>query len=240
VAFVQVPTTLLAQVDAAVGGKTGVNLAAGKNLVGAFHQPRAVVADVTTLSTLGEREFRAGLGEVIKYGLGLDAELFEWLEEAMPSLLQRDSGALEDVVYWCCALKAGVVAEDERESGRRMLLNLGHTFGHAMETATGYGAWLHGEAVAAGLVAAGRLARRLGRLSDGELERLEQLVAAAGLPADPPPVGSALIRHYMDLDKKIAGGRLRLVLPRGIGAAEIAEDVHEALVAEVLAAADVP
>ena len=238
IAVVQGPTTLLAQVDASVGGKTAVNHPAGKNLVGAFHQPRAVVADVETLSTLPEREYRAGLGEVIKYGLGLDAGLFEWLEDNLPALGAREVPALERVVYWCCALKARVVAADERESGQRALLNLGHTFAHAIETATGYEEWLHGEAVAAGLVMAGRLAVELGEMRAGELARVESLVAAAGLPLRPPPVGSARLASLMGMDKKVAGGRLRLVVPRGVGASRLRDDVDPGVLAAVLAGAD--
>ena len=240
VACVQAPTTLLAQVDAAIGGKTAVNVTAGKNLVGAFHQPLCVLADIATLSTLGEREFRAGLGEVIKYGVGLDADLFEWLEEALPALLERDPATLEEAVYWCCALKSGIVARDERESegGQRALLNLGHSFAHAIESATGYGGWLHGEAVAAGLVMASRLAVELGTLDGADAGRVEALVAAAGLPVAPPPVGSGLLREYMHRDKKIIAGRLRLVLPLGLGRSALRDDVPEPLLDACLAAAD--
>lgn len=238
IVVVQAPTTLLAQVDASVGGKTAVNHPAGKNLIGAFHQPRAVIADVETLSTLPDREFRAGLGEVIKYGLGIDAGLFEWLESHVAALAARDATTLERAVYWCCALKAEVVAGDERETGRRALLNLGHTFAHAIETATGYTDWLHGEAVATGLVMASRLAAELGELPDTDFARVRALVRAAGLPVAPPKLGAARLRALMSMDKKVAGGRLRLVLPEGIGRCRLREDVPGELLDRVLAEAD--
>ena len=238
IGFVQLPTTLLAQVDAAVGGKTAVNIAAGKNLVGAFHQPNAVIVDTATLGTLGRKEYCAGLGEVVKYGLGLDAGLFEWLEGNLDAVLDRDPDAIERVVYWCCALKAAVVAEDEREGGRRALLNLGHTFGHAIETAVAYHGWLHGEAVAAGLVMAAELAVRLGMLDRAVVERLEALLTTAGLPTRPPPVGGAYLKTLMMVDKKISGGRLRFVLPDGLGSSIVRADIPEADLDAVLAMAD--
>lgn len=236
-AFVQLPTTLLAQVDAAVGGKTAVNIPAGKNLVGAFHQPSAVIADVATLGTLGRKEYCAGLGEVVKYGLGLDSGLFEWLERDLDAVIDREPEALERMVYWCCALKAAVVAEDEREQGRRALLNLGHTFAHAIEAATAFGAWLHGEAVAVGLVMASELAVRMGMLDRDIAARVEALIAAAGLPTRPPPVGAERLKAFMQLDKKIAGGRLRFVLPDGLGSCVVRADVSEAELDAVLAMA---
>jgi 3-dehydroquinate synthase len=238
VGFIQLPTTLLAQVDAGVGGKTAVNIPAGKNLVGAFHQPNAVIADISTLSTLGRKEFCAGLGEVVKYGLGLDADLFEWLETNIDAVIDRDPDALERVVYWCCALKAAVVAEDERETGRRALLNLGHTFAHSIETAVSFGAWLHGEAVAAGLVMAAELSVRLGTLDRDVVARLEALLAAASLPTRPPPVGGARLKELMRVDKKIAGGRQRFVLPDALGSSVLRSDVPEADLDAVLASAD--
>ena len=238
VAFIQLPTTLLAQVDAGVGGKTAVNIPAGKNLVGAFHQPSAVIADTATLATLGRKEYCAGLGEVVKYGLGLDAGLFDWLEGNMESVLERDPEAVERVVYWCCALKAAVVAEDEREAGRRALLNLGHTFAHAIEASTFFGGWLHGEAVAAGLVMACELAVRLGTLDRASADRVAALLRAAGLPSRPPPGGGARLKALMAVDKKISGGRLRFVLPTGIGESTIRADVPEAELDAVLALAD--
>lgn len=235
--FVQLPTTLLAQVDAAVGGKTAVNIPAGKNLVGAFHQPNAVIADVATLSTLGRKEYCAGLGEIVKYGLGLDSGLFEWLEQNLDAVIDREPEALERVVYWCCALKAAVVAEDEREQGRRALLNLGHTFAHAIEASIAFGSWLHGEAVAAGLVMASELAVRLGMLERDVAARVEALVAAAGLPTRPPPVGAERLKSFMKLDKKISGGRLRFVLPDGLGSSVVRADVPEEELDAVLAMA---
>jgi 3-dehydroquinate synthase len=238
VGFVQLPTTLLAQVDAAVGGKTAVNIPAGKNLVGAFHQPNAVIADTATLGTLGRKEYCAGLGEVVKYGLGLDAGLFEWLEQNLDAVLDRDPESLERVVYWCCAMKAAIVAEDERETGRRALLNLGHTFAHAIEAAISYGAWLHGEAVAAGLVMAAELSARLGMLDRDVVRRLEALLSAAGLPIRPPPVGGARLKTLMMVDKKVTGGRQRFVLPEGLGVSTVRSDVPEAELDAVLAMAD--
>jgi 3-dehydroquinate synthase len=238
VAFMQLPTTLLAQVDAAVGGKTAVNIPAGKNLVGAFHQPNAVIADVATLSTLGRKEYCSGIGEIAKYGLGLDAGLFEWLEEHIDAVLDRDPETLEEIVYWCCSLKASIVAEDEREAGRRALLNLGHTFAHAIEAGVSFGTWLHGEAVAAGLVMAAELSTRLGMLDRATVDRLEAVLSAAGLPTRPPPVGGGRLKTLMSVDKKIAGGRQRFVLPAGLGASVVRSDVPEAELDAVLAMAD--
>jgi 3-dehydroquinate synthase len=238
VGFVQLPTTLLAQVDAAVGGKTAVNIPAGKNLVGAFHQPNAVIADTATLGTLGRKEYCAGLGEVVKYGLGLDAGLFEWLEQNLDAVLDRDPESLERVVYWCCAMKAAIVAEDEREAGRRALLNLGHTFAHAIEASIAFGSWLHGEAVAAGLVMAAELAARLGMLDRDIVVRLEALLSAAGLPIRPPPVGGARMKAFMLVDKKVTGGRQRFVLPEGLGVSTVRSDVPEAELDAILAMAD--
>jgi 3-dehydroquinate synthase len=182
--FVQVPTTLLAQVDSSVGGKTGVNHEQGKNLIGAFYQPRIVLIDTDTLTTLADRELRAGLAEVIKYGAICDAAFFDWLEENMGRLLARDPDALAHAIRRCCKLKADVVAEDEREAGRRAILNFGHTFGHAIERCRGYGDWLHGEAVAAGMI----MAAKLSDLAATDVERLRSLVAAAGLPVEPPAI----------------------------------------------------
>lgn len=215
--YVQVPTTLLAQVDSSVGGKTGVNHPGGKNLIGAFHQPRAVVADTETLRTLPAREFRAGLAEVIKYGLVADAGFLAWIEANLGALLQMDPAALTHAIRRSCELKAGIVAEDEREHGRRALLNLGHTFGHAIETAAGYGEWLHGEAVGAGMLMAADLSCRLGWLSPADVGRLRDLLLRAGLPAAAPPIGAARALELMGMDKKVLAGRIRLVLMRGIG-----------------------
>jgi 3-dehydroquinate synthase len=238
IGFVQLPTTLLAQVDAAVGGKTAVNIPSGKNLVGAFHQPNAVIADIATLSTLGKKEYCAGLGEVVKYGLGLERELFDWLEDNIDGIIDRDPELLERLVYWCCSIKAGVVAGDEREGGRRALLNLGHTFGHAIETAISFGAWLHGEAVAAGMVMAAELSVRLGTLDRDTVTRLEALLTAAGLPTRPPPVGGARLKELMRVDKKVAGGHQHFVLLQGLGASMVRGDVPEAELDAVLAMAD--
>jgi 3-dehydroquinate synthase len=224
VSFVQVPTTLLAQVDSSVGGKTGVNHPLGKNMIGAFHQPLCVVADTETLRTLPDRELSAGLAEVIKYGLIDDAELFTWLEGNMGDLRARDAAALAHAIERSCRDKALVVAADEREAGRRALLNLGHTFGHAIETGVGYGEWLHGEAVGAGLCMAADLSRRLGWITDTELARIVDLVRAAGLPPAPPRgIATERFLELMAVDKKVLDGRLRLVLLEGIGKALITD-----------------
>ena len=222
--FIQVPTTLLSQVDSSVGGKTGVNHPLGKNMIGAFYQPKAVIIDIDTLNTLPDRELSAGLAEVIKYGLINDPEFFAWLEENMEALRRREPAALAHAIERSCADKAAIVAEDEREAGRRALLNLGHTFGHAIETGMGYGQWLHGEAVGAGMCMAARFSRRLGWMGGDEVERVERLVAAAGLPTAPPRLGAERFEALMAVDKKVQGGRLRLVLLHGIGKAEVTAD----------------
>lgn len=222
--FIQIPTTLLAQVDSSVGGKTGVNHPRGKNMIGAFHQPRLVLADTDTLNTLPERELAAGLAEVIKYGLIRDFEFFEWLETNMPALLQRDPAALIHAITRSCENKAQVVAADEREGGQRALLNLGHTFGHAIEAAMGYGEWLHGEAVGAGMCMAMELSVRMGWLSGTERERGVALIAAAGLPTQPPKIDSEQMLELMAHDKKVLAGQLRLILMRGIGSAVVTQD----------------
>ena len=229
VAFVQVPTTLLAQVDSSVGGKTGVNHPLGKNMIGAFHQPRAVVADTDTLATLPARELRAGIAEVIKYGLIRDPELFRWLETHMEGLLERDPALLAEAIERSCRNKAEVVAADERESGQRALLNLGHTFGHAIETGLGYGAWLHGEAVGAGMALAARLSARLGWLDAAAVTRIDALLERAGLPAAPPDgLAGERALELMAVDKKVQDGRLRLVLLKGIGEAVVTADAAPA------------
>lgn len=222
--FIQVPTTLLAQVDSSVGGKTGVNHPRGKNMIGAFHQPRSVVIDVATLRSLPMRELAAGLAEVIKYGLIRDPHFFSWLEENVDALVARDSVVLAEAIERSCRNKAEVVAADERETGERATLNLGHTFGHAIETACGYGNWLHGEAVAAGMVMAARLSERLGWLGSGELARTEKLLVRAGLPVRPPAIPPAEFLDHMQVDKKNVGGKIRLVLLRGIGRAVITDE----------------
>lgn len=219
VPFLQVPTTLLAQVDSSVGGKTAVDHPGGKNLIGAFHQPLGVVADIDTLTTLPDRELRAGLAEVIKYALIMDADFLDWLEARLADLLERRPAALEYAILTSCRHKATIVGRDERESGERALLNLGHTFGHAIETGSGYGEWLHGEAVAAGMVLAAELSCRLGWLSSVEVGRIRALIERAGLPCDPPRLGAARMLELMALDKKVLGGRIRLVLLKRIGQA---------------------
>ncbi|MDG2376239.1 MAG: 3-dehydroquinate synthase [Woeseiaceae bacterium] len=224
VAFVQVPTTLLAQVDSSVGGKTGVNHPGGKNLIGAFHQPRSVIIDTDTLSTLSDREFRAGLAEVIKYGAIADTEFLGWLEENMATLLNRDPEALACAIRRSCEIKVDVVAEDEREAGKRALLNFGHTFGHAIENTVGYGEWLHGEAVAAGML----MAAAMSDIEDAERQRLVSLVEAAGLPVDPPAAGAANLREAMKLDKKVQSNKIRFVLLRRLGDAFVTADYDDA------------
>jgi len=234
--FVQVPTTLLAQVDASVGGKTGIDLPAGKNLVGAFHQPRLVLIDLDTLSTLPERDYRAGLAEVIKYGIIADPELFGFLEQNRDAVLRHDSDVVEHLVVRSCQIKAEVVVEDEREAGRRAILNYGHTIGHAVEATAGYGVYLHGEAVAIGMAAAGRLSSRAGWLSEEDRARIERLIASYGLPVRlREPLEPEALVAAMRLDKKSRGGELRFVLARGIGQVEMTP-VDEGLAREALAA----
>ena len=225
VSFIQIPTTLLSQVDSSVGGKTGINHPLGKNMIGAFHQPLAVIADTEVLGTLPDRELRAGVAEVIKYGLLGDPTLFVWLEEHIEDVLSRKAEALMHVIETSCRDKAEVVAADERESGRRALLNLGHTFGHAIETGMGYGAWLHGEAVAAGMCAAADLSARMGWVSAADLGRIRALIARAGLPVDlPAELGVDRFIELMAVDKKVEAGQLRLVLLRGIGTSLVTAD----------------
>ncbi len=236
VPFIQVPTTLLAQVDSSVGGKTGINHPRGKNMVGAFHQPLAVISDVATLDTLPERELRAGLAEIIKHGFALEAEFALWLEVHMEQLLQRDRAALGYAVRRSCELKAAVVALDEREAGPRAVLNFGHTFGHAIETAQGYGAWLHGEAVAAGMVMAADLSVRLGLLERSVAARLQSLLARAGLPVSNPDIPSARLLELMRVDKKAARGRLRFILLSAPGQALVRADVDDEAVLATIAA----
>jgi len=236
IAFVQMPTTLLAMVDSSVGGKTAVDLAQGKNLVGAFHQPRAVVIDTDTLATLPLRELRAGLAEVIKYGALGDAQFFAWLEQHAAQLLAGDADITASAIAHCCAQKAGIVARDETEQGERALLNFGHTFGHALETVAGYGTLLHGEAVAVGMCLAAQLATRMGLAAASDAARLQRLLATCGLPtALPAGLDTDALLATMRLDKKNLSGRLRLILWRGIGAAEIVADVDAAAIRAVLA-----
>ncbi len=220
--FIQVPTTLLAQVDSSVGGKTGINHPLGKNMIGAFYQPQLVLADTDTLNTLPDRELSAGLAEVIKYGLIRDLPFLEWLEANMDKLVARDTEALSYAIRRSCENKAEVVAADEKEAGQRALLNLGHTFGHAIETGMGYGNWLHGEAVAAGTLLAADLSRRLGNLSQADEARIAALFRRAGLPVRAPALGEAAYMDYMGVDKKVEGGRIRFVLFRRLGEAYVA------------------
>ena len=233
VPFIQMPTTLLAQVDSAVGGKTAINHPLGKNMIGAFYHPRVVLADIDTLETLPERELSAGLAEVIKYGAIRDAQFFGWLEANMDRLLAREPEALAHAVERSCRNKAEVVAQDERETGLRALLNFGHTFGHAIEAGTGYGTWLHGEAVAAGMVLGATLAQKLGHLTQGDVARVTELIARARLPVEAPALGVERYLELMGHDKKVEGGRLRFVLLRTVGAAFVTEAPADAL-AEIL------
>jgi 3-dehydroquinate synthase len=222
--FVQVPTTLLAQVDSSVGGKTGVNHPGGKNLIGAFHQPIAVLADTDTLATLPPRELRAGLAEVIKYGLIHDAAFFDWLEVNIDRLLAGNPEALTHAIRRSCEVKAEIVGRDERERGDRALLNLGHTFGHAIESATGYSTWLHGEAVGAGMLMAAAMSRECGFLSAADVARLRALLHRVGLPIAAPDVSAAAALEHMKIDKKVKAGRMRFVLLKRIGAAIVTAD----------------
>jgi len=234
--FIQVPTTLLAQVDSSVGGKTAINHPLGKNMIGAFYQPRVVLADIGTLDTLPDRELKAGIAEVIKYGLIRDPDFFAWLEANMNRLLARDRAALACAIHRSCADKAEVVAADEREAGERALLNLGHTFGHAIETGLGYGEWLHGEAVAAGTLIAAELSCRLGWLAADAMQRIEALFVLAGLPVRGPRLGAGRYLELMRHDKKVLDGRLRLVLLEGIGKAVVTDIATEETIAAAIEA----
>ena len=228
IAYLQLPTTLLAQVDSAVGGKTAVNHERGKNMIGAFHQPRAVIADTDTLATLPPREFASGLAEVIKYGLIRDSTFFDWIEANIAALLRRDAAALAQAIETSCRIKAAVVTADEREGGLRAILNFGHTFGHAIETALEYRDWLHGEAVAAGMMMAADLSQRLGLLPAGALPRIGALLSQTGLPVRAPAgVSASQLRALMSVDKKSKAGRLRLVLLRAIGEAAVSDQFGE-------------
>lgn len=236
VKFIQIPTTLLSQVDSSVGGKTGINHALGKNMIGAFYQPQCVIADVGLLKTLPDRELSAGLAEVIKYGLIRDAAFFVWLEKTMPSLINKDPSTLIEAVIRSCENKADVVAQDEFESskGIRATLNLGHTFGHAIEHAMGYGNWLHGEAVAAGMVMAAFLSQELGWLNSDEFDRTKQLIANANLPINPPDIPVDQFMGLMQSDKKSQRGRIHLILQKTIGEAILTSDYPEAALRKTL------
>ncbi|WP_324780177.1 3-dehydroquinate synthase [Thiobacillus sedimenti] len=235
VPFIQIPTTLLSQVDSSVGGKTGINHPLGKNMIGAFYQPKAVLADTDTLKTLPPRELSAGLAEVIKYGLIWDAEFLGWLEANMEKLRALDPVAIAHAIYRSCEIKAQVVAQDEREGGLRAILNLGHTFGHAIETGMGYGNWLHGEAVAAGMVLAAQTSQRLGWIAEADVARTRTLIRAAGLPDVAPDLGFEKYLEYMGHDKKVEGGKMRFVLLKKLGEAVITGDVPHDVLSGVLA-----
>jgi 3-dehydroquinate synthase len=234
--LVQIPTTLLAQVDSSVGGKTGVNHALGKNMIGAFYQPRAVLVDTDCLRTLPAREFAAGLAEVVKYGAIRDAAFLAWLEREMPRLVAREAEALTHAIIQSCRVKAQIVAADERESGERALLNFGHTFGHAIETGIGYGEWLHGEAVAAGMVMAAKLSARLGWIEGDDVARLSAVLASAGLPTAAPRMDVAQWLTLLARDKKVERGHLRLVLLRELGRAVVTADFDQQVLESVLSA----
>lgn len=235
VAVIQIPTTLLAQVDAAIGGKTAINHPLAKNMLGAFHQPQCVIADITTLQSLPLREFRAGIAEVVKYGLIRNAAFFESLERNKDVLMARDTQVLADVIYQCCAIKAEIVSCDEKESGLRALLNLGHTFAHAIENQLGYGVWLHGEAVSVGLVKAAELSQCLGWLSQAEVLRIRNLLMAVGLPTElPSQLNAKALLTVMTRDKKIMGNKLRLIALESIGKAAIVQDVSTRRLQEIL------
>lgn len=224
VPFIQIPTTLLSQVDSSVGGKTGINHPLGKNMIGAFYQPQLVIADIDTLQTLPSREFSAGMAEVIKYGLIRDADFFDWLETNIKNLMKLDEQVLSYAIYRSCQNKAEVVARDEHEQGERALLNLGHTFGHAIENAMGYGVWLHGEAVAAGTMMAADLSQRAGWLTATEITRIQNIFKAANLPIEAPKLGVEKYLDLMSLDKKVENGKIRLILQQAIGKSVITSD----------------
>jgi 3-dehydroquinate synthase len=233
--FVQIPTTLLAQVDSSVGGKTGINHPLGKNMIGAFYQPRAVIADTATLDTLPDRELSAGLAEVIKHGAILDAGFFDWIEANIGKLVARDHAALAHAIARSCEIKADVVARDEREGGLRAVLNFGHTFGHAIEAGMGYGAWLHGEAVGCGMVMAADMSQRLGLVDATTVERVRQLVRAAGLPVSAPDLGTARWIELMEVDKKNEGGAIKFILIKPLGTAIVTSVPMEPLLATLAA-----
>ena len=234
IAFIQIPTTLLAQVDSSVGGKTAINHPLGKNMIGAFYQPRLVLADLSTLTSLPARELSAGLAEVIKYGAIMDAGFFAWLEDNMDHLVGRDPDALGHAVEVSCRCKSEIVAADERESGRRALLNFGHTFGHAIEAGLGFGTWLHGEAVAAGMLLAATLSAKQGDIGDQDVRRLENLLDRAGLPTQAPALGVQRYLELMGYDKKVHKGKLRLVLLKSIGDAYLSADFSANALSQVL------
>ncbi|RUO79912.1 3-dehydroquinate synthase [Idiomarina tyrosinivorans] len=228
--FIQIPTTLLADVDSSVGGKTAVNHPGGKNLIGAFYQPRLVVIDPNCLLTLSDRDYRSGLAEVVKYGVIYDPELLASLEQHSQAILQRQPDIIAAVIRRCCEIKAAIVAADEREQGARALLNLGHTFGHAIEAAAGLGEWTHGEAVAAGMIIAAKLSEQLGEMQTSEYRRLRQLLVDMGLPVTPPQLDPQTWWQYMRRDKKVKAGAVRFVIPVGLGQARLTSDIAPELV----------
>lgn len=232
--FIQIPTTLLAQVDSSVGGKTGINHPQGKNMIGAFWQPQMVLADMNTLQTLPARELSAGIAEVIKYALIMDEAFLTWLEHNLPAMMALDLEVLAVAVKRCCAYKAQVVAQDERESGVRALLNFGHTFGHVIETHEGYGEWLHGEAVAAGMVQAAMMSQKLGWLTQNDTDRIKHILTLANLPITPPAISAATALDLMGHDKKVKGGKIRLILLKSLGEGILTDDFDEKLLIEVL------
>jgi len=237
VPFIQIPTTLLSQVDSSVGGKTGINHPLGKNMIGAFYQPEVVLADIDTLKTLPKRELAAGMAEVIKYGLIRDSVFFDWIEMHIEKLMELDPGVIEEAIYRSCLNKAEVVGADEKETGERALLNLGHTFGHAIENAMGYGVWLHGEAVAAGTMMAADLSMKMGWLQQDEVLRIANLFTAAGLPTTAPDLGVDRYLNLMGLDKKVVDGQIRLILQQGIGKSVVTSDYSRDLLNQTLAMA---
>ncbi len=232
--FIQVPTTLLAQVDSSVGGKTGINHKLGKNMIGAFWQPQLVLADMSSLLTLPQRELSAGMAEVIKYALITDIEFLAWLEENMSAMMALDLATLAVAVKKCCEIKADIVAQDERESGMRALLNFGHTFGHVIETHMGYGEWLHGEAVAVGMMQASKLSSKLGWITKEEVERIEHLLILANLPVEPPKIPTDKVLALMSHDKKSLSGQIRLILLKRVGQAVLTTDFQQEQLKSVL------
>ena len=232
--FIQIPTTLLSQVDSSVGGKTGINHPKGKNMIGAFWQPQMVLADMHTLTTLPQRELSAGMAEVIKYALIMDADFLTWLEDNMSALMSLYKVALAEAVARCCQYKADIVAQDERESGKRALLNFGHTFGHVIETHEGYGKWLHGEAVAAGMVQAAQLSQQMGWISEQDVQRISEVLQAAHLPIKPPAIDTQTALGLMQHDKKVKSGQVRLILLKSVGEAVVTADFDQTLLEAVL------
>jgi 3-dehydroquinate synthase len=235
VPFIQVPTTLLAQVDSSVGGKTGINHPLGKNMIGAFYQPQAVIADISTLDTLPQRELSAGLAEVIKHGAVIDAQFFDWIESNIDRLVAREPAAMTHAIQRSCEIKSDVVRQDEREGGLRAVLNFGHTFGHAIEAGLGYGEWLHGEAVGCGMVMAADLSHRLGFIDAGAKERVAALVEAAGLPVRAPNLGVERWLELMQVDKKNEGGQIKFILLRPLGTPVVMPAPEDALLATLKA-----